>query len=58
MKVRPHLGFIGIGEDNMQFRTSWIGGTCGDKDEGAVAERRSKSETLVFPYFPLGGKKP
>jgi hypothetical protein len=52
MKVRPHLGFIGIGEDNMQFRTSWIGGTCGEKDEGAVAERRSKSETLVFPYFP------
>jgi hypothetical protein len=48
MKVRPHLGFIGIGEDNMKFRTSWIGGMYGDKDE---------EQDAGISVFPIRWKK-
>jgi hypothetical protein len=58
MKVRPHLGFIIFGEDKMQFRTTWIGGMCGDKDEGAVAEKEKQEQDVGISVFSIRQKKP
>jgi hypothetical protein len=40
-----------FGEDKMQFRTTWIGGMCGDEDEGVVTEKEKQEQDVSFFLF-------